>query len=368
MAEPVRILIVEDMPEDQELVLRALRKSGIAFESRIVETEKGLGEALSSGWPQVVLSDFTLPSFDGMRALRQVKAADSSLPFILVTGSLDEETAVQVMKSGADDYILKDRIVRLPAATLAALKMRAAREDKSRAEEALRVSEVALARARSLEAMGMIAGGVAHEVRNPLNALQIMAAVLEKKQGDDPDVRQCVFHIREQVQRLSILMKDLLELGRPVEPEEFSLCNLALVLREVVDNLAAVHEGARARIFVESPEDPVNILGSPNRLMQVFANLLHNALSLSEDGAEVKVEITLNGETVAMRVRDRGPGIPHELLPRLFRPFQSQRKGGTGLGLAIVQKVVMDHGGTVEAVNNDPPPGATFTVRLPLAQ
>ena len=224
-----------------------------------------------------------------------------------------------------------------------------------------------LERARSLETMGMIAGGVAHEVRNPLNALQIMAAVLEKKQGEDPDVRQCILHIREQVQRLSLLMNDLLELGRPVESEAFTLCNLALVLQGVVNDLAAAHEGARARIFVESPEGPVNVLGAPSRLMQVFANLLQNALSLSEESTEVKVEVIVEGNTAAVRVRDRGPGIPPDLFPKLFQPFQSKRKGGTGLGLAIVQKIVVDHGGTVDAANNDPGPGACFTVRLPLA-
>ncbi len=222
-------------------------------------------------------------------------------------------------------------------------------------------------RARRFETIGMVTAGVAHEVRNPLNALQIMAAVLEKKQGDDPDVRQCILHIREQVNRLSLLMNDLLELGRPVEPEGFTTCNLALILQEVVNQLSAAHEGARARIFVESPEGPANVLGAPSRLMQVFANLLQNALSLSEESTEVKVEVIVEGNTAAVRVRDRGPGIPPDLFPKLFQPFQSKRKGGTGLGLAIVQKIVVDHGGTVEAANNDPGPGACFTVRLPLA-
>ena len=122
----------------------------------------------------------------------------------------------------------------------------------------------------------------------------------------------------------------------------------------------------RVRVRSDGPLPPV--VGDSAKLAQALINLLQNALTLSPEGTPVEVEVSLEDGMAQVRVRDQGPGIAQDFLPRLFQPFQSMRKGGTGLGLAIVQKIVAEHGGTVEAVNNDPPPGATFTVRLPVGE
>lgn len=220
--------------------------------------------------------------------------------------------------------------------------------------------------ARKLETIGMITNGVAHEVRNPLNAINILSAVLEKKQGEDPDVRQCVAHIKEQVERLSILMNDLLVLGRPTDPRQFASCEVESLVCEAVAHIEAGDHAAKGRIVLDASGGGFSAKGIPAKLVQVFINILSNALSFSPAGEVVRIVLEPEEEWVKVTVADRGPGIPEKLLPKLFQPFQSQRKGGTGLGLAIVQKTVADHGGTVSAVNNDPGPGACFTVRLPL--
>jgi len=141
MSERHRILIIEDAVLDAELLERELREAGIAFDALRVETAESLLSALASFRPDVVISDYNLPRLDGMTALRHVKSHAPHLPFLLVTGSLNEETAVECMKAGATDYVLKDRLKRIGPAVLAALGQKQFQDAKDAAERALRESE-----------------------------------------------------------------------------------------------------------------------------------------------------------------------------------------------------------------------------------
>ncbi|WP_292468561.1 response regulator [Methanolobus sp.] len=114
----LRILFVEDIPSDTELAERALFKQDIEFESMRVETIEEFSKQLEEFSPDIVISDYSLPVFDGMQALKILLDFDDSIPFIILTGSLNEETAVTCMKAGATDYVLKDRIKRLPFSAL----------------------------------------------------------------------------------------------------------------------------------------------------------------------------------------------------------------------------------------------------------
>ena len=141
MSEPLRIVIVEDAPADAELVTAELRRAGLVLEAHRVETEAGFLAALAEGRPDVILSDYTLPAFDAMAALRIAVERAPHVPFIVVTGSRDEETAVECMRAGAWDYVLKDRLVSLPGAVARALDLARTRAERTRAVEALRRNE-----------------------------------------------------------------------------------------------------------------------------------------------------------------------------------------------------------------------------------
>src|SRR6266404_8181538 len=114
MKEQLRILLVEDAPADAELIQYELRKSKIDFVTKCVETKRAFAKELKSLWPDVIISDFTLPQFNALDALRILQGSNSRVPFILVTGSTSEEVAVECIKEGADDYILKSSLKRLP--------------------------------------------------------------------------------------------------------------------------------------------------------------------------------------------------------------------------------------------------------------
>ena len=119
--QPIRILFVEDVPYDVELAERVLRKEGLVFTSTRVETQDDFLAALTTFQPDLIISDYTMPEFDGMQALRLSLEDDAARPFIVLTGTLNEETAVACIKAGATDYVLKDRLARLPFAVKEAL-------------------------------------------------------------------------------------------------------------------------------------------------------------------------------------------------------------------------------------------------------
>ncbi|MGD1149563.1 MAG: PAS domain S-box protein [Thermoanaerobaculaceae bacterium] len=139
--EKIRVLILEDVPSDAALVERELRKEGLEFVVRCVESKPDFVAALADFKPDVVLSDYSLPSFSGMDALRLVQQRSPTTPLIIVTGSLSEETAAECIKAGAADYVLKERLPRLPVAVRSALERRRLEEGKRRAEETLRGRE-----------------------------------------------------------------------------------------------------------------------------------------------------------------------------------------------------------------------------------
>ncbi len=138
---PLRILFIEDVPADAELAEHALRAEGLQFVSSRVDTEAALRDAMRSFDPDLIISDYRMPQFDGMRALRIALEHDSTLPFIVLTGSINEDTAVACMRAGATDYVLKERINRLPFAAREALEKKAARATAVAAEQRLRESE-----------------------------------------------------------------------------------------------------------------------------------------------------------------------------------------------------------------------------------
>ncbi len=233
------------------------------------------------------------------------------------------------------------------------------------AERELEAAQAALRRAETLEAIGMIAGGVAHEVRNPLFAINTVSMALGKKLAGQEGISEYLGHIQEQVRRLAALMDDLLTLGRPARPEEFVVCVVQQVLTDSLHQLELKTPGTAAACILDLSGEPMAVHGAPGKLSQVFVNILQNAISFSPPGRPVRVEARPDGEWVRVSVSDEGPGISEDLLPNLFSPFASHRQGGTGLGLAIVKQIVAAHGGTVYAGNNAPGTGATFTVSLP---
>lgn len=233
--------------------------------------------------------------------------------------------------------------------------------------------EEKLSQARKLETIGQIAGGVAHEVRNPLNAiLSITEALFREKEIDgNPEFTPYIQHIRTQVNRLANLMNELLDLGKPISAATLQAVPLAKLCRQTVELWKVSGMARNRQVDVSIDPDTADTLVTADRdkLQQVIFNLLENAGDYNPAGYSITLSLAVASPQglAIVRITDSGKGIPPESLSRVFEPFYSDRRGGTGLGLAIVKHFIENMGGRVLIWNNDPPPGCTAELQIPQA-
>ncbi len=226
-----------------------------------------------------------------------------------------------------------------------------------------------LRRSEMMSALGSLVAGVAHEVRNPLFSISATLDAFEARFGPDPDHVRYISVLRTELDRLTHLMKELLDYGKPRSPD-LRPGPVAEVVDDAVKVCTRLARQRRVRLINEArgPFGPVAM--ERTRLLEVFQNLVENAVQHSPAGGSVVIkarEASDDGRRVVeCAIHDSGPGFREEDLPKLFEPFFTRRRGGTGLGLSIVQRIVEQHGGSVSA-SNGPGGGAIMRVRLPLA-
>ena len=225
-----------------------------------------------------------------------------------------------------------------------------------------------LRRTATMSAMGSLVAGVAHEVRNPIFGISSTLDAMEARLGTRPEYENYVRILRGELDRLSRLMRDLLEYGKPFE-SRLSPHPIARVIEQAVDACSPQAKAAGVEIRVDMRNGSPQVRMDPDRLRIVFRNLLENAVQHSPPGGNVSVEVRQNHDSdstwVGCVVQDSGTGFPPEALGRVFEPFFTLREGGTGLGLAIAQRTVAEHGGEISADNRSKG-GAVVRVRLPI--
>ncbi len=221
-----------------------------------------------------------------------------------------------------------------------------------------------------MKLLGQMAMGVAHEVRNPLNAILAITEALFQDIGDDPDYKPFLNHIRTQVDRLARLMGDLLHLGKPIQqsgllPESLpAICAASVDLWEQT-KLSRTH---KVRLSLPPEREDFSVVADGSQLQQVFLNLVENAAQHSPKGSEIQFVLSIAKRGMArICIADKGKGIVGENLQKVFEPFFTTREKGNGLGLSIVKNTVQAHGGEVVIRNNQPPPGCCVEIILPLA-
>jgi len=226
-----------------------------------------------------------------------------------------------------------------------------------------------LRRSETMSALGQIVAGVAHEVRNPLFSMTATMDAFEARYPEGERPRHLAV-LREQLQRLTLLMGELLEYGRP-SALEFVSERVTPVIQAALQQCAPVAEPAGIAVRVDVPADLPILHLDRLRLSQVFVNLIMNAIQHSPAQGTVTVAARLVSEAgrtwVDCTVSDEGRGFATEDVTRVFEPFFSRRRGGIGLGLALVQRIVEEHGGRVSA-GNRPEGGAVILVRLPVRE
>ena len=207
-----------------------------------------------------------------------------------------------------------------------------------------------LQRSEQLAAMGSLVAGVAHEVRNPLFGISAMVDAHEPEL-DEKGMTEFVVTLREQVDRLTQLMTDLLEYGKPPR-YVFSRADLPSIVAQAIRSVGPHCVQRGVTIETSIPDSVPAVRADKGRILQVLENLLKNAVDYTPAGGVARVAILGSDDSdVTCAVYDSGPGFAVADIPRIFDPFFTRRRGGTGLGLAIAQKIVEAHGGRITAAN-----------------
>ncbi len=376
---PLRVIIVEDAEADANLMLRALRKGGFAPQHERVETAAALRAALGRHPWDVILSDYSLPSFDALAALEVLRERGDDVPFIVVSGSVGEDTAVAAMQAGATDYVMKDRLQRLAPAVERAIAAAAVRHER-------RELESQLLQAQKMEAVGRLAGGVAHDFNNLLTAILGSVELLLADTAAAAKGREELEIIREAATRAQDLIRQLLAFSarQVLRPSVLDLNqlvgNVSKMLRRVI--------GEDVRLATTLATDLGPVRADRGQLEQILVNLAVNARDAMPDGGQLtiataNVEHAVGHQTasphdhrsppppppgpyVLLQVTDTGVGMSADVQAHLFEPFftTKPRGKGTGLGLATVYGIVRQSGGHI-TVESTPGQGAQFRIYLP---
>lgn len=250
-----------------------------------------------------------------------------------------------------------------PAAT--AIENARLYEDALRHTEELQRSQAQLIRSEKLAATGRLAVSLAHEINNPLQAIQNLLHLSLDYQVSDDKRHEFLEIAREETSRLITLVQHTLEFYRPAQAQAGPVDINAAVERVLaLSRKKLQHSDIEIELKLDPNLPPVN--GMPDQIAQVFLNLIVNAAEAMADGGKLRIKSGADSEQITVRFTDNGPGIAPEDLAHIFEPFYTTKESGTGLGLAVSYNIIESHGGSI-GVESVPGHGTTFTVRLPIA-
>ncbi|MCX7045669.1 MAG: response regulator [Candidatus Sumerlaeota bacterium] len=382
MSSPLRVLFVEDNEDDVLLVALELRRAGYDVAQRRVQTAEAMREALAQERWDVVVSDFAMPQFNGLQALDIARAYDEDIPFLIVSGAIGEETAAGLMRSGAQDYVMKGNYARLIPAIERELREAESRRKHKRAQEERRRLEAQMQQAQKLESLGILAGGIAHDFNNLLTVILGNADLALMEMSPFAPARHSLENIQKAGQRAANLARQMLAYSG-----KSRLVVQSVDLNELVREMGRLLEisiPSKVTLKYELADAMPPIVADVAQLQQIIMNLITNAseaigeqmgaISLRtgvkkydrvELAGSVIYENQPEGMYVVMEVSDTGCGMDAETMSKIFDPFFTTKFTGRGLGLAATLGIVRGHRGAI-LTQSEPGRGTTFRVLIPV--
>jgi signal transduction histidine kinase len=363
----LRVLLVEDDPADRDLILRELGKCEFEISSEVAGTADEFRERIRSARPDVVLAEYNLGQWRGTEALKIMREEGLDIPLILVSGTLGDVTAVECIKQGVTDYVLKDSLARLSVALRGALKDKDAREERRRTQESLAQKVEELARSNAdLEQFAYVAS---HDLQEPLRMVSAYTQLLaDRYRGKlDEQADKYIHYAVDGAARMQSLIQDLLAFSR-VGQQETAIastdCNE--IVEQAIANLrAAIVESSATVTHGPLPR----LMANGSQLQQVFQNLIGNALKFKGSQAPlVQISARKEGTGWIFAVADNGIGISAEHAESVFTIFNRLHTRteypGNGIGLAICKKIIERHAGRIHASPQEGG-GTLFNFTLP---
>lgn len=394
---PLKILVVDDDLADRMLIRRVLRGTNLEL-SEVDEVDCGAAAiaTLTDRSYDCVFLDYRLPDLDGLKLIQKLRSNGLNLPLIVLTGQGDQEIAVELMKAGASDYVVKARLNAdlIAQCIRSALRIYEAEEAVRHAQQEIQITNALLLQQnqaveehrraiqrqnveviRASRLKSEFLATMSHELRTPLNAIIGFSQLLLRRREKvwTEQQTEMIERIHRNADNLLALLNEILDFSKldaqrlELHPEPM---NLATLCKDTIAEMQSLAEQKSLSLALEIQLQQPIINNDPARLRQVLTNLISNAIKFTEQG-EVRLSMREDGEDkVILAVADTGRGMAPEELNYIFEAFRqvdqsyTRKHTGTGLGLAIVDAIVTLMGGTIE-VDSAPHQGTTFSVCLP---
>ena len=383
-----RVLIIDDEKVILDLTAIILKNRGYQV-CTALSAQEGL-EVIDREHPHLVLLDYMMPNMDGFTALKEIRRLHPDSYVIMFTGKGSESIAVELMKAGASDYILKpfnnqdlvERIENVLKLRSAELQNRALLSERERLlaeiadwnrelearvqekSEALKRAQAEIVQSEKLAALGYLSAAMAHGIRNPLNSIALFVQLI-KTGLDEPERLDYVEKILKEVDRIDAILGQLLHAAK--RPRfEISEVRIDRILQNTLEEFAPQLNQKKIKVVSEFRSIPPAIKADPIEIEQIFTNLFLNSIHAMSEQGTLGVQLVHDEQYINLRVSDTGPGIPPENLPSIFDPFFTTNSRGTGLGLSVVLRIVKTYKGKIEVEKSDAS-GTTFSVRLPFS-
>lgn len=374
MDRQLKILMLEDVAEEAEMIERVLKKASISFVTVRVDGADEFSRALQDFVPDLVISDHALPQFNSIAALQLCRSLGFDIPFILVTGTVSEEFAVNALKQGVDDYILKSNLSRLPSAIMGAITQHEMASRKLATEIKLRDQNEELVKANNLllkinSELDNFVYSISHNLRAPLmSVLGLVSLAKMENNNGEKKIPELMTMIERSIQRLDDTLKEILDYSRNARTE---------TVQEEVDVEALFYDALERLKYLpgyDNVDKTVSVTrdapfySDPYRLSVIFQNLVSNSIKYRSPDRRgfIKLDCVTREDETRIVFSDNGIGIKPEYLPRIFDMFfrATEKADGAGLGLYIVRESVAKLNGQI-TIDSVPDAGTTFRILLP---
>jgi hypothetical protein len=380
------VVVIDDDLHILELTALILSRRG--YRVVTAPTAREGMEIIAAQLPELVLLDYMMPGMDGLSALHEIRTRFPDSYVIMFTGKGSEQIAVEMMKGGASEYILKpfnnrdlverlDNVLRIRGIELHNRSLQREhirllqeidnwnQDLQKRVREktdALQKAQSEIAQSEKLAALGYLSAGMAHEIRNPLNSISLFIQLM-RQNTDDPEQLDYQGKILKEIDRIDDIIRKLLDASRRTR----TIANDVSISR-VIDNALEVFspqiETGKITVRRSYCCAPPLIKADPAELEQIFTNLFLNALDEMPNGGHLDIQISDEKGRLVVRVGDSGGGIAADKLPFIFDPFFSTKVRGTGMGLPVVQRIARIYDGTI-TVEKTSPTGTVFRLEFP---
>ena len=383
----ISVVIIDDDRNILELTSLILSKNG--FKPYVAGLAQEGFELISRHSPELVLLDYMMPEMDGLSALQQIKTRFPDTYVVMFTGKGSEEVAVELMKNGASEYILKpfnnrnlverlENVLRIREIELHNRELQKQQEQllleierwnlelqkrvREKTED-LQNAQEEIAQSEKLAAMGYLSAGMAHEIRNPLNSISLFVQLM-RQTTTEPDQLDHQSKILKEVDRIDSIIRKLLDASRRTR-----VISSNVLINQVIDNAIEAFspqiETRKIQIDRQYHCIPQPITADPSELEQIFTNLFLNSLDAMNRSGRLAIEVFEKNGRVIVRVSDSGTGIADDVISSIFEPFFSTKSRGTGMGLPVAQRIARMYEGSME-VENTSPQGTTFRLEFPV--